>query len=125
MSKEPSAEVLSKLQQATAAHRGAQATRPVTAPPVRVPKQPTIIAGSATSQAPAGNATATYLLVDHYFGGSAGTFWGYDGTQWYGASTSEPADEQGIAQVAFASNRVDIDWDDSNTLTVVRCWKYL
>ena len=121
MSNEPNAEVLSKL--AVASSQSNKGVKPSVAPPapaIHRQKQPTII-----EQAPAGGATATYLLVDHYFGGSAGTFWAYNGSQWFGASTSEPADEQGISQVAFASNRVDMNWDDSNALTLIRCWKYL
>jgi hypothetical protein len=127
MAKEPSPDVLHKLEQATARRGGAQGTRPgVAAPPlVRPSKQPTVV-GGAPGGLPPGGATASYLLVDHFFGGSAGTFWAYDGSQWHPAGTNQPADEQGIAQVAFASNRVDINWDDSsNALTLARCWKYL
>lgn len=127
MAKEPGPDVLQKLEQATAGRGGAQGTTPgVAAPPVRPLKQPTVVAGAPAGGLPPGGATASYLLVDHYFGGSAGTFWAYDGSQWHPAGTSQPADEQGIAQVAFASNRVDINWDDSsNALTLARCWKYL
>lgn len=134
MAKEPGADVLHKLEQATARRGGSQAARPGSAgpqgPPVRPPKQPTTNTGSPGGGSPGGLApggtTATYLLVDHFFGGSAGTFWAYDGTQWHAAGTNQPADEQGVAQVAFASNRVDISWDDnSSALTLARCWKFL
>jgi hypothetical protein len=124
MSNEPNAEVLSKL--AVASNQRNKGVKPAVTPPaIQRPKQPTINENSPVSQAPAGSATATYLLVDHYFGASAGTFWAYSGSQWFGASTGEPADEQGISQVAFASNRVDMNWDDNNALTLIRCWKYL
>jgi hypothetical protein len=111
------------------ARRAAAPAAPsITPPPVRFAKQPTTAASAAVGLAPsAGGATAKYLLVDHYFGGSTGTFWAYDtGTsQWYGAVESEPGDEQGIAQVAFAANRVDVNWNADNALTLARCWKYL
>jgi len=126
MTEAPSAEVLAKLKQAKEARAAASSTAPAVAPPaVRMAKQPTML--TAADQSPAaGNATAKYLLVDHYFGGTAGTFWAYDTTsnQWHGATESEPGDEQGIAQVAFAATRVDVNWDDSNALTLARCWKY-
>jgi hypothetical protein len=129
MAKEPGPDVLHKLAQATARRGGAHpgGAHPGVAPPslLRPSKQPTVVAG-APGGLPPGAATASYLLVDHYFGGSAGTFWAYDGSQWHPAGTNQPADEEGIAQVAFASNRVDVDWDDgSNALTLARCWKYL
>jgi len=76
---EPSAEVLAKLDQATAARQSGAAT---TAPPPPEPvqhKEATVIpsSGSVTDGAPtgAGSGMATYLLVDHYIGGSAGTLW--------------------------------------------------
>lgn len=33
--------------------------------------------------------------------------------------------EVDLLQVAFAANRVDMWWDGNDTVTVVRCWKYL
>ena len=130
---EPSSAVLDKLNQATVerAAKGRQASREATpAPPQpRQPKQATrpVVGATATpGGAPAaGNGTAKYLLLDHFFGGASGTFWTFDGTTWRAAGTGEPTDEQGMAQVAFASNRVDMWWDDNNAVTVVRCWKYL
>ncbi|SDO16966.1 hypothetical protein SAMN04515671_0020 [Nakamurella panacisegetis] len=124
---EPSASVREKLAQATARRASApDGTQPPPAPAVRSAKQPTIMPAAAPDGSPsAGNGTATYLLLDHYFGGSSGTFWTFDGTTWRAAGTSEPADEQGLAQVAFAANRVDMWWDDSDAVTVVRAWKYL
>lgn len=124
MPNEPSAEVVNKLQAAIAAKRKS-ASADVAAPPPPL-KEPTIAADSSAAPAgTAGNATAKYLLVDHYFGGGSGTFWGYDGSSWHGASESQPADEQGLPQVAFMSNRVDIYWNANDSLTIARCWKYL
>jgi hypothetical protein len=126
MTEAPSAEVLAKLKQAKEARAAATSAVPAVAPPaVRMEKQPTLATAVDATPA-AGNATAKYLLVDHYFGGTAGTFWAYDTTsnQWHGATESEPGDEQGIAQVAFAATRVDVNWNDSNALTLARCWKY-
>jgi hypothetical protein len=126
MSNEPNAEVLRKLEEATTKRRSSSERTPaVDPPPLTQQKEATLGGAAASSQAPSGNATAKYLLIDHYFGGSKGTFWAYDGTKWYGASTGQPADEQGICQVGFASNRVDMSWDNNNVLTLVRCWKYL
>jgi hypothetical protein len=122
MPNEPSTEVIAKLHAATAAMKKTSAAAAPEAPPL---KEPTVADSSSAPAGTAGNATATYLLVDHYFGGTSGTFWGYDGTTWRAASESQPADEQGLPQVAFASNRVDIYWNASDALTLARCWKYL
>ncbi len=123
MADEPSVEVITKLQAATAAMKKSSASAQTPSPPPL--KEPTVGDSSSAPAGTAGNAVAKYLLVDHYFGGTAGTFWGYDGTTWRGASESQPADEQGLPQVAFASNRVDIYWNASDALTLARCWKYL
>lgn len=129
---EPSSAVLDKLNQATAkrAAEGRQdSTTTAAAPPQpRQPKQPTLrdTTPATPGGAPAaGNGTAKYLLLDHFFGGANGTFWTYDGATWRAAGTGEPADEQGMAQVAFAANRVDMWWDGNDAVTIVRCWKYL
>jgi hypothetical protein len=123
MPNEPSMEVITKLRAATAAMKKSPAS--AEAPPP--PRLKEYTAPDSASDAPgaAGNATAKYLLVDHFFGGSSGTFWGYDGTTWRAAGESQPGDEQGLPQVAFASNRVDISWNASDALTLVRCWKFL
>jgi hypothetical protein len=123
MPNEPSMEVITKLQAATAAmKKSSGSAQAPAAPPL---KEPTAADSSSAPPGTAGNAVAKYLLVDHYFGGTSGTFWGYDGTTWRGASEIQPADEQGLPQVAFASNRVDIYWNASDALTLARCWKYL
>jgi hypothetical protein len=123
MPNEPSAEILTKLQAATTAMKKSSGSAEAPSPPPL--KEPTAADSSLASPGTAGNAVAKYLLVDHYFGGTSGTFWGYDGTTWRAASESQPADEQGLRQVAFASNRVDIYWNASDALTLARCWKYL
>ena len=55
--------------------------------------------------------------------------WGRGNVDRLGESTgfaaSEPGDEQGVAQVAFASNVVEADWKDAGELWLLRCWKYL
>lgn len=127
---EPSQAVEQKLARATA-RRAAEAAAPPAPPPPAPPqqtrvKQPTIADEESPNGSPAaGNGTAKYLLLDHFFGGGNGTFWTYDGTTWRAAGTGEPADEQGFAQVAFAANRVDMWWDANNAVTIVRSWKYL
>jgi hypothetical protein len=127
---EPSQAVKDKLARATA-RRAAEAPAPPP-PPAPAPqqqpvKQPTVVDEiiSPDGSPAAGSGTATYLLLDHYFGGSNGTFWTYDGSTWRAAGTGEPSDEQGFAQVAFAANRVDMWWDANNAVTIVRSWKYL
>jgi hypothetical protein len=125
---EPSTAVLHQLEQATARRAAEQRATAQPAPPAPlVLKQPTLPdASTAPGGAPAaGNGTAKYLLLDHYFGGSSGTLWTYDGSVWRAAGTAEPSDEQGMAQVAFAANRVDMWWDGNDAVTVVRSWKYL
>jgi hypothetical protein len=127
---EPSQAVKDKLARATA-RRAAEASAPSPPPPPALQqqpvKQPTVPGETmAPDGSPAaGSGTAKYLLLDHFFGGSYGTFWTYDGSTWRAAGTGEPPDEQGFAQVAFAANRVDMWWDANNALTVVRSWKYL
>lgn len=126
---EPSSAVVDKLNEATA-RRAAESRRTgavAEAPPEpRRPKEPTTAVAAAPDGSPAaGNGTAKYLLLDHFFGGANGTLWTFDGTTWRAAGTGEPADEQGVAQVAFAANRVDMWWDANDAVTIVRCWKYL
>ena len=54
-----------------------------------------------------------------------GTLWAYASGAWHSSTTNEPGDEQGVAQVAFASNAVEADWNDTGQLWLLRCWKYL
>jgi hypothetical protein len=71
-----------------------------------------------------GSGTAKHVLLDHYFASLHRRLWAYAGGAWRGRNVSN-TEEQGLAQVAFASNRVDAWWDSSNKLTILRCWKHL
>jgi len=129
MPKPPSPEIQAQLKEATAkraagAGNGSQQAAPPAAPP---PERTTERAHAAQAdQAPAaGSANAQYLLLDHYVGGSYGTLWAYASGAWHSSTTNEPGDEQGVAQVAFASNAVEADWNDTGQLWLLRCWKYL
>ena len=129
MPKPPSPDILAQLKEATAkraagAGNGSQQAAPPAAPP---PERTTERAHAAQAdKAPAaGSANAQYLLLDHYVGGSYGTLWAYASGAWHSSTTNEPGDEQGVAQVAFASNAVEADWNDTGQLWLLRCWKYL
>jgi len=125
--KAPSAEVVQQLEEATAARETRGGSGHPAPPEPRRPKEATVseAAGNGSATPAAGNATANYLLADHYLGGSVGTFWAYAAGAWHPATAAQPGDEAGIEQVAFASNRVDASWNDANNLTLLRCWKYL
>jgi hypothetical protein len=128
----PSPEVMAKLEEASARRLSAATSTPTAPPPQRIAKEATVLEAAAATGtnggAPsgvAGCATAKYVLADHYFGGSSGTIWAFDGTTWRGAGAGEPADEAGIEHVAFAANRVDVCWNANDALTFMRCWKFL
>ena len=72
----------------------------------------------------AGSGTAKHVLLDHYFTSSLRRLWAHVGGTWRGRNVTN-TEEQGLVQVAFASNRVDAWWDNSNNLTILRCWKHL
>lgn len=129
MPKPPSPEILAQLKEATAkraastGNGGQQAGPPVAPPPERTAER---AHAAEADQAPAaGSANAQYLLLDHYVGGSLGTLWAYASGAWHSSTTNEPGDEQGVAQVAFASNAVEADWNNTGQLWLLRCWKYL
>ena len=129
MPKPPSPEILAQLKEATSkraagtADAGQQAAAPVAPPPQRTAERAHAV---QADQAPAsGSANAQYLLLDHYVGGSNGTLWAYASGAWHSSTTNEPGDEQGVAQVAFASNAVEADWNNAGELWLLRCWKYL
>jgi hypothetical protein len=129
MPKPPSPEILAQLKEATAKRAtsagkgGQQAAPPQAPPPQRTAER---VHAAQADQAPAaGSANAQYLLLDHYVGGSYGTLWAYASGAWHSSTTNEPGDEQGVAQVAFASNAVEADWNDTGQLWLLRCWKYL
>ncbi|MGZ4649761.1 MAG: hypothetical protein ACXV3A_04395 [Kineosporiaceae bacterium] len=130
MPKQPSPEILAQLQEATSKRAagtvngdGGQGAAPAAPPPQRTAER---AHAAQADQAPAaGSANAQYLLLDHYVGGSYGTLWAYASGAWHSSTTNEPGDEQGIAQVAFASNAVEADWNANGELWLLRCWKYL
>jgi hypothetical protein len=72
----------------------------------------------------AGSGKAKYVLLDHYFTSSLRRLWAHGGGSWRYRNVTN-TEEQGLAQVAFASNRVDAWWDGSNQLKILRCWKVL
>ena len=132
MPKAPSPEILAQLKEATskraatAANGAGQAGAPAAPPPQRNAERAHAGLAEQADQAPTpGAANAQYLLLDHYVGGSYGTLWAYADGAWHSSTTNEPGDEQGIAQVAFASNAVEADWIDDGELWLLRCWKYL
>lgn len=69
-----------------------------------------------------GNGTAKYILIDKRFGNGV-ILWAYAGGKWRYKAISD-ADLAGIAQEAFAANRVDVWWD-KNQITLIRPWKIL
>ncbi|GAB2754236.1 hypothetical protein [Sinomonas soli] len=122
----PSQAVIDQLDAASNALAAApsSASQP-SAPPqpgAAAAKQPTPGAAPAGT---GGNATTHYLVLDHYVAGGPAALWAYDGAAWRAGLISEPGDEQGFVQVAFAANRVDVWWDTGGSLSVVRSWKYL
>lgn len=126
MPKPPSPEILSQLKEATSKRAAGTANageQPAAPPPQRTAER--AHAGQADQAPAAGSANAQYLLLDHYVGGSDGTLWAYASGAWHSSTTNQPGDEQGVAQVAFASNAVEADWNDTGQLWLLRCWKYL
>lgn len=69
-----------------------------------------------------GSGQAVHVLLDHYFTSTSKVLYAFAGNSWRHALVS-PDDEQGIAQVAFSADRIDAWWNDSNKVTVLRCWK--
>jgi hypothetical protein len=70
----------------------------------------------------AGSGQAQHVLMDHYFTSSTRRLWAHSEGAWRYQNV-ENIEEQGIAQVAYAANRVDVWWDSNNRLTLIRCWK--
>jgi hypothetical protein len=85
------------------------------------PVAPEVTAMGSETVGAAGSGQAQHVLVDHYFTSSLRRLWAYSGG-WKWADIGA-AEEQGLAQVAYAATRVDIWWDDQNKLRQVRCWK--
>jgi hypothetical protein len=67
-----------------------------------------------------GSGPATYLLVDHYFGGGS-RLWAYAEGNWHGRDIAA-ADLAGVAQDLFSADRVDCWWS-GDELTIARGWK--
>lgn len=121
----PSQAIVDQLDAASSARGAAPSSAQPPAPPApgaAAAKRPTPGAAPAGT---GGNATTHYLVLDHYVAGGPAALWAYDGAAWRAGLISEPGDEQGVVQVAFAANRVDVWWDTSGSLSVVRSWKYL
>ena len=115
---EVSVELMQQLEQAQAElARSIEAGGPPVAAEVAAPEIAEIRVGAA------GSGKANHVLVDHYFTSSLRRLWVYAGTGWRYRNVTN-AEEQGLAQVAFASDRVDAAWDSGNRLTMLRCWKH-
>jgi hypothetical protein len=71
----------------------------------------------------AGSGQAKHILLDHYFNSATRRLWIHAGGAWRRRDISN-IEEQGLAQVAFASDRVDAWWDSSNILKIMRCFKH-
>jgi hypothetical protein len=70
----------------------------------------------------AGSGQVKHILMDHYFNSALRRLWVYAGGAWRYRNVTN-IEEQGLAQVGFASNKVDAWWDSSNILKILRCWK--
>jgi hypothetical protein len=113
---EISSQILNQLEQAQAAlAQLVETTGPPVASEVAIPAATPELVGAA------GSGQAQHVLVDHYFTSSLRRLWAYSGDWKYVNITD--AEEQGLAQVAFAATRVDVWWDDQNRLRQIRCWK--
>jgi len=109
-------DVVRQLEEAHAAlMRRIESEGPPVEAAVAGPAAPEMVAGAA------GCATAQHVLVDHYIGGVR-RLWGYANGAWHPRTIAQ-VEEEGIAQVAFAADRVSVCWDDSDQLTFIRCWK--
>lgn len=116
---EVSAGIMQQLEQAQAElAQSMEATGPPVAAEVAAPEPTEPTFGAA------GSGQAKHVLMDHYFTSSTRRLWAHAGGGWRYANVGT-AEEQGLAQVAFASNRVDVWWDSGNKLKTMRCWKIL
>jgi hypothetical protein len=114
---ELSVEVLQQLEQAEAElARTLEETGPPVEAEVAVPR------AAELAVAAAGSGQAEHILLDHYFTSSLRRLWVHAGGAWHYADVTS-AEEQGLVQVAFASDRVDASWNDKNVLWLLRCWK--
>lgn len=109
---EISAEVMQQLEQAQADIAN---TLEAQGPPVEVVLTADAVVGAA------GSGVSKHVLLDHYFNSSTRRLWAHSG-EWRHRNVTT-AEEQGVAQVAFLADRVDVWWDSNNSLTMLRCWK--
>ena len=70
----------------------------------------------------AGSGQAKHILMDHYFTSALRRLYVYSVGAWRYRNVTN-IEEQGLAQVGFASDRVDASWNSSNILNFMRCWK--
>lgn len=70
----------------------------------------------------AGSSMAKHILIDHYMTGSTIRLWAYADNAWRSRLITG-TDEQGVAQVAYLASRVDVWWNNSDSINLVRCWK--
>lgn len=89
-------------------------------PPVTAEMTATEVAAPIVGAA--GSGQAQHVLMDHYFTSSTRRLYAHAGGAWRFQNVGN-IEEQGIAQIAYAANRVDVWWDNNNRLTVIRCWK--
>jgi hypothetical protein len=106
-------EILQQLEEAQSALEQSVVTE---GPPIAGPQmEETPITGAGSEQ-------AKHLLVDHFFTSTVRRLWAFAGGAWRYHNIAS-AEEEGLGQVAFAADRVDVSWNDSNVLTFVRCWR--
>lgn len=115
---EISSEILQQLEQAQADLM----QRQLTSGPPTAPERMMQPASTSTLFGAAGSGQVVHVLDDHYFTGSLRRIWVYAGNDWRSRDVTD-VEEQGLAQVLFGSTRVDAWWDDSNMITMLRCWK--
>jgi hypothetical protein len=114
---EISLEIMQQLEQAQA-----ELAQMIKAGGPPLPTEVTAPGVAAAAVGAAGCAKADHVLMDHYFTSSLRRIWAYASASWHYRNVTA-TEEQGIAQVAFAADRVDVCWDDNNQLTLLRCWK--
>lgn len=114
---EMSAEVLAQLDEAQAA---VQPMLELAGPPM--PAEIAMPELADPVSAAAGCATAQHVLLEHYFTGAARRLYAYAGGGWRVRNVTS-VEEAGLAQVAFAADRVLVCWDTHSQLTIMRCYK--
>lgn len=114
---EVSLEVLQQLEAAQAAlEQGVETNGPP------IPSEVAAMEISQPSFGAAGSGKVKHVLVDHYTTSSTRRLWAYADNSWRNRNITN-TEEQGLAQVAFAADRVDAWWDANNQITILRCWK--